>query len=134
VRAGVLQIEALPREPIAMLGRSGSRRIDALVHDLVESSEAAGDIVQSPRMGEAMLALRTFLFANVYGMRALRAEGERVAFVVSALVERACLEHGGELAGERLAERVVDDIAGMTDRFALRRFRDQCEPRSWTEP
>jgi len=34
LRAGVLSVGELPREAIAVLGDSGSRRIDALVHDL----------------------------------------------------------------------------------------------------
>src|ERR1700678_2405 len=36
VRAGLLDGGRLPAEPIAVLGGSGSTRIDALVHDLVE--------------------------------------------------------------------------------------------------
>src|SRR6185503_20106130 len=36
VRAGVLREDDLPVEPIAVLGDTGSRRIDTLVHDLVE--------------------------------------------------------------------------------------------------
>ena len=47
VRAGVLRPEELPQEEIALLGSRGSRRIDTLVHDIVEASAAAGDIVQS---------------------------------------------------------------------------------------
>src|SRR3954451_8652998 len=81
LRAGVLRADDLPSEPIRLLGATGSRRIDALVHDLVESSDAAGEIVQSPRMGEAMLELRSFLFARVYERGALRAETERAALV-----------------------------------------------------
>jgi dGTPase len=46
LRAGVLAPGNLPRGEIAVLGETGSRRIDTLVHDLVEHSEAAGDIVQ----------------------------------------------------------------------------------------
>src|SRR5919198_3433145 len=38
VRAGLLGPEELPREEIELLGPPGSRRIDALVHDLVETS------------------------------------------------------------------------------------------------
>ena len=48
--------------PIAALGDTGSQRIDTLVHDLVEHSAAAGDIVQGDEAGEAMDALRTFMF------------------------------------------------------------------------
>src|ERR687896_333967 len=51
LRAGVLRPEELPREEIALLGDRGSRRIDTLVHDIVESSEGSGDIVQSDEIG-----------------------------------------------------------------------------------
>ena len=53
--------------PVALLGATGSARIDAIVHDLVETSEVAGDIRQSEPVAEAMLALRAFLFERVYG-------------------------------------------------------------------
>ncbi len=40
MRAGLLREQELPQEPIAVLGGSGSARIDALVHDMVEHSRA----------------------------------------------------------------------------------------------
>src|SRR5437899_3921621 len=66
VRAGILSPGDLPEQEIALLGESGSRRIDRLVHDLVETSARVGDIVQSDEVGEAMLALRSFMFERVY--------------------------------------------------------------------
>ena len=66
VRAGVLQRRGPAAEEIAILGDTGSRRIDRLVLDLVEHSEAAGDIVQGDEVGGAMLRLRGFMFQNVY--------------------------------------------------------------------
>src|SRR5687767_6617369 len=77
VRAGVLALEQLPREEVAVLGETGSRRIDTLVHDLVEHSERAGDIVQGEAVGRAMLRLRTFMFDNVYLAPTARAEHAR---------------------------------------------------------
>src|SRR6266540_861153 len=44
LRAGVLRLAELPQAEIDLLGRTGSRRIDTLVHDLVETSAEAGDI------------------------------------------------------------------------------------------
>src|SRR5262249_46822643 len=44
LRAGILDESELPAEPVAMLGETASERIDALVHDLVEHSEAAGAV------------------------------------------------------------------------------------------
>src|SRR5689334_23875436 len=46
VRAGVLDARALPVDALAVLGDTGSARIDALVRDLVEVSSREGDIVQ----------------------------------------------------------------------------------------
>src|ERR671915_1936090 len=71
LRAGLLTPAELPEEEIALLGERGSRRIDALVHDLVEASEGAADILQSEDVGRAMLNLRAFMFERVY----LGAEG-----------------------------------------------------------
>src|SRR3954462_8142225 len=66
IRAGILSADELPREEIAVLGDTGSRRIDTLVHDLVETSAQAGDIAQSDEIGSAMLSLRSFMFERIY--------------------------------------------------------------------
>src|SRR3954462_4090546 len=66
IRYGILAEADLPREAIEVPGPSASTRIDPLVHDLVETSEAAGDIAQSEEIGAAMLALRAFMFDRVY--------------------------------------------------------------------
>src|SRR5271156_1696459 len=49
VRAGLLDERDLPAEPLAVLGRTDSARIDALVHDMVERSARAGEIVQGQK-------------------------------------------------------------------------------------
>src|SRR5919199_1752342 len=53
IRAGVLRPEELPHEEIELLGPTGSRRIDTLVHDLVETSAREGGIKQSEEIGAA---------------------------------------------------------------------------------
>src|SRR5689334_11491158 len=54
IRHGILAEDDLPADEITILGRTGSTRIDTLVHDLIESSARAGDIVQSDEVGGAM--------------------------------------------------------------------------------
>src|SRR5438067_1117601 len=66
LRAGVLSASVLPAGPIEILGATGPRRIDTLVHDLVEHSSVAGDIVQGAEVGSAMAELRSFMFERVY--------------------------------------------------------------------
>ena len=49
IRHGILSRDQLPDDEIAILGDTGSERIDSLVHDIVESSERSGDITQATR-------------------------------------------------------------------------------------
>jgi len=112
VRFGILDPATLPQAEVALLGDRGSRRIDTLVHDLVESSKEAGDIVQSEDIGEAMLALRQFMFDNVYLGPHARLEQERARAAVRRIFVQLA-DRGEEPA------QIVEFISGMTDRFAL---------------
>jgi len=112
VRAGVLDPSDLPRDEIELLGPTGSRRIDALVHDLVETSARAGDIRQSEEIGAAMLALRSFMFDRVYLAEAGRTEQAKARATVQRIFEHL-VERGDPV------DAVVDYVAGMTDRFAI---------------
>jgi dGTPase len=112
IRFGLLAPGDLPQAEIELLGRSGSRRIDTLVHDLVETSQREGEIVQSEEIGAAMLALRSFMFERVYLGTHARSEHERAHATV-----RRIFDHLAAAGGER--EAIVDFVAGMTDRFAL---------------
>jgi dGTPase len=140
VRAGLLREEELPSEPIAVLGSSGSARIDSLVHDMVEQSERAGDIVQGPLAGPAMSELRDFMFERVYLGPAVRAEHAKISAVLRRLFEHY-VEHPELLpqgAGSgrpsddlELAERVTDYLAGMTDRYCIREYTELQVPRAF---
>ena len=82
------------------------------MHDLVETSAEAGDIAQSPEVGEAMLALRAFMFERVYLGPHARREHERARRVIRAIFDHL-VARGDE------PDAAVAFIAGMTDRFAL---------------
>jgi dGTPase len=134
VRAGVLSADRLPVAAIEILGESGERRIDTLVHDLVETSQDAGDIVQGGRIGGAMAQLREFMFDHVYLGPVATREHAKINIVIDALFEHYCA-HPEEIpasipAGE-LSTRVTDYLAGMTDRFCIRTFEQLSVPVSF---
>ena len=112
LRYGLLTEGDLPRAEIDVLGDTGSRRIDRLVHDIVESSEGMDDIRQSSEVGQAMLSLRAFMFDRVYLGPQAEPEHERAHDVVQRIFDHL-VERGDE------PDEIVDYIAGMTDRFAL---------------
>jgi dGTPase len=104
IRYGILEQGDLPHEELRVLGPTGAARIDTLVHDLVEASAEAGDIVQSDEVGAAMLSLRAFMFEHVYLGPVTRPEHERAKSTIRRIHESGA---------------AVDFIVGMTDRFAL---------------
>jgi dGTPase len=131
LRAGVIAPGDLPAEEIAILGERGSRRIDTLVHDLVETSARAGEIVQGEEVGAAMDRLRDFMFERVYMGEEARREHARIQKVLSALFDHYVEHPPAGVEGATAAERVTDRIAGMTDRFSIREFEALAVPRSF---
>ncbi len=125
VRAGALDPGELPSRPLEILGPTGPRRIDALVHDLVEHSERAGEIAQGEVVGGAMAELRRFMFERVYLGPVAQREAERIRFVIRTLFDRLCAhpeEIPASIPDGELPRRVTDYLAGMTDRYCLRAF------------
>jgi dGTPase len=112
IRFGILQADELPRAEIELLGDRGAARIDALVHDLIETSERVGEIAQSDEVGAAMLALRAFMFEHVYLGPHARAEHDRAHETVRRIFEH--LADRGDPEGD-----IRSFVSGMTDRYAL---------------
>ena len=112
IRWGLLTPDDLPRAEIELLGDRGSTRIDVLVHDLIESSAAAGDIVQSDEVGGAMLSLRSFMFERVYLGEHARGEHVKAHETIRKIVDHLVERGDGE-------DEIRSFVSGMTDRFAL---------------
>jgi len=135
VRAGVLHPDALPRAEVEVLGRTTSQRLTRLVGDMVEASRAGEAIAQSDEVGQAFASLRRFMFREVYLATPARDESERARGVVQALFDWF-LAHPDALPpappgrdDDDEVRRVTDHVAGMTDRYALRVFRQTFMPR-----
>ena len=137
-RAGLLKPEALPREPVALLGSSASARIGTLVKDVVTETLAGGltEIRMSERVLKAVLDLRAFLFDAVYENTIATAEFRKASDVLSGLWEKVrdrpeeFLE-ARTIRDEGLDAATRDFIAGMTDRYAIRLFEQFFIPKPW---
>jgi dGTPase len=132
LRAGVLSFGDLPRPEIELLGSTGSERIETLVRDLLARSGEKGDIVQGEQVGEAMLRLRSFMFERVYLGPTAQREKPRIEHLLRTLFGHY-VEHPPEAAVEGASdqERVIDWLAGMTDRYAIRAFSDLTVPQGF---
>lgn len=136
VRAGLIRANDIPKEIRVTLGATGSERIDRMVRDVINAT-LAGDyeaISLSPEIYEALEALRTYMFENLYLTPAVRGEFEKAQKILIALFEHVTahpdefLERHDDEPVERLA---IDFIAGMTDRYAMNLYAKLFLPRPW---
>jgi dGTPase len=122
LRAGVIDFEDLPSEEIAILGDTGSDRIETLVVDLLDRHRDSGEIAQGDHVGGAMLRLREFMFERVYLGPVAQREKDRIERLMRALFDH--------YAGDD-PQAVVDWLAGMTDRYAIRTFSELSVPQGF---
>ncbi len=149
LRAGILDYADLPSTCIDVLGTTHAMRINTMVCDLVEHNWWATGIGTPPdppllSMSSAILAatneLREFMFTHVYLNSPAKRDDSKARFIIETLYEHF-VRHPEQLPAyilqinqqrqEPVERAVVDYIAGMTDRYALKVFNDLFIPRTW---
>ncbi len=137
LRANIISESDLPKAPIKILGERHSARINKMVCDVIETSKTSEDIKMSEPVKRAMEDLRDFLFKTVYIDSQAKLEDEKAKKVLESLFFYY-LEYPQELPREfsphrkeELPIKVCDYVAGMTDRYALKKFEDLFLPRPW---
>ena len=135
IRAGVLKEFELPSEIFRILGETHGQRINTLICDIVNESQGKNDICMSETVQTAFDSLRAFMFEKVYFDSLRKKEEEKCDYVMGMLFEYF-MNHPGEMPLEyvQIAYRdgteraVIDYLACMTDRYALRTFQQLFAP------
>jgi len=135
-RAGILEEKDIPAVIADVLGHSKSKRIDTLVRSVVENSSDVS-LGMASDVKEAFDRLASFMDERVYCNPYAKSEETKVPALIGALYEyllkpdhlppdlRAVAEEEG-------AERAAcDDIAGMTDHYAVQLFETIFVPKAW---
>lgn len=137
-RAGVLKPEDLPEELIKVLGKKHGQRIDTMIKDVIATSFGRPFVKMSDEIYDATRRLRDFMFDNVYVGSTAKTQENKAKTMLRLLFEyytghpESMPPEFVKIAEEENVERaVVDYIAGMTDGFALKKFKDIYVPSSW---
>jgi dGTPase len=135
VRAGVLQPADLPAEVVAVLGSfSGGRWIGEMIDAVIDESLVRGKLTMRADVLAAMRSLREFMFERVYLRPDAAAQAERARRVIHDLVGYL-MQHPDQIPAsyqrydDELLVRVLDYVAGMTDRYALNLHDQWFRPR-----
>ena len=128
-RAGIITPDDIPSDIRAVVGETHSGRINTMVTAVIESSIGKDDITMREDVLEKMLALRKYLFDNVYFNPEAKGEEKKAEHLVEKLYYYFC-EHPDEMPEEYkitvptdgVGRAVCDFISGMTDRYAISMF------------
>lgn len=138
IRAGIIQEDDLPKECVSILGNRHKVRINTMVTDIIEKSWGKPEITMSDDVQVATDGLRTFLFQRVYIGSIAKKEEAKAQRIVKTLYEYYLenpdslpQEFKAKVSDDGLERCVVDYIAGMTDRFAIKTFERYFVPNVW---
>ena len=125
VRAGVLDVSDIPAESLEVFGEPGSQWISRMIHAVIDESLRQGTLAMEPATLAAMNRFRDFMFANVYLRPEAKRQAEKAVKILRDLMDYF-LAHPDEMPdsyrhqGSSERAQVIDFVAGMTDRYALR--------------
>ena len=139
LRGGVIYPMDIPLGVSHVLGFTHGERIDALVKDAIEASQDRDEVCQSPDVGEAMQILKQFMFDSVYTNPLAKGEEGKAQEMLRRLFDYyrkdpdQLPDDFQTIREEEGVERAVCDyIAGMTDPFAVERYKELFIPMGWT--
>lgn len=141
IRGHILKEDELPLEYTKILGATTKERLNNMIHDMVNNSLDKDDIIMSDEMVVAMQEIRKFMFEHVYIDSKAKEHEDKAKNLVTQLylyfdAHQYLLppEYIQMIdIGEEPSRVICDYIAGMTDRYAVRKFMDLFIPSSWNE-
>jgi dGTPase len=140
IRGGLIVGEDVPKVCLETLGHTHAKRIDTMVKDLIFTTleESALELAMHPRMYEALVSLRDFLYDRVYDIHTVHEDFVRAKKIVRELYYRLLEDEaifqeqiGTIQPGTSREQTVCDFIAGMTDRYALHLHEKLFMPKPW---
>ena len=140
IRAQIMREEDIPIELRKTLGYDTRTRLNHLIHDIVIHSMEKDDIIMSDETAEALKELRLFMFEHVYKNPVAKGEEVKAKVMLEQMyyfyMDHIELLPGKLLAmledGEEKGRIVCDYISGMTDQYAITKFKENFIPEAWS--
>jgi dGTPase len=140
IRGGLICRDDVPVSLRRALGEHSSQRLNTMITDLIETTLGGNyaAVQLSPALARHVVALRDWLYANVYQAKAVEVEFRKASRVLRELFTYF-VENPGELTAsggrreesESIETSVTDFLAGMTDRYAMNLYQKLFFPQPW---
>ncbi len=129
IRAGIIAESDLPKDCIKYFSSVQSKRLNKMIMEVITNSIGKSHIAMSEEGWHYTTELRQWMFDNVYTDDSpAKNEEKKARRVIRELFYHYC-EMLKPVCEESKIERVVTDyISGMTDRYAVEKFKENFIP------
>lgn len=129
IRAGVISESDLPKDCIEYFSSNQSKRLNKMITEVVNNSLGKSEIAMSEEAWGYTTKLRSWMFEHVYNDESMAKLEERKARrVIKELFYHYCGMLKPICPSEKIVRVVTDYISGMTDRYAVERFKENFIP------
>ncbi len=131
IRAGIISESDLPKDCIQYFSSVQSKRLDKMINEVVFNSLDMPKVAMSEEGWYYTTKLRQWMFENVYVDSPAKLEEKKARRVIQELFN-LYVEMLKPHCEESKIERIVTDyISGMTDRYAVEKFKENFIPRGF---
>ena len=137
-RAGILSPGDEPAIVRERIGERTSRRINAIVTDVIETSRGQDVILMSSDMTDAVQVFTDFMYSEVYKNPVAKGEESKVGDILLKICnyyvnhsDAMPEEYRAIAEADGLERAVTDYVSGMTDKYVIDVYNDLFVPRSW---
>ena len=124
IRAGIISESDLPSDCTKYYSSDQSARLGKMITDVITSSMDKPKVTMSEEGWFYVTKLRTWMFDNVYLDPIAKAEEKKSRNIIKALYEHYTNMLKPYYSQEEIPQIVTDYISGMTDQYAIRRYKD----------
>lgn len=135
-RAGLEGISEIPTYLLDILGHAHGERINTMILDIITNSTNKDEIIMSDGIYSATMELREFMFEKIYTNDIAKSEDRKAEKILGDLFNHYMdhideIPNHGKKEGFTDEEIVKDYIAGMTDTYVIKQYRDIFLPLPW---
>ena len=128
IRAGVISEDDLPKDCIQYFSSNQSKRLNKMIHEVVNNSLGKSNIAMSEEAWGYTTKLRDWMFQNVYIDSPAKQEEKKARRVIQELFYLYVEMLKPMCTQEKIVRIVTDYISGMTDRYAVEKFKENFIP------
>lgn len=128
IRAGVISEDDLPKDCIQYFSSNQSKRLNKMIHEVVNNSLGKSNIAMSEEAWGYTTKLRDWMFQNVYIDSPAKQEEKKARRVIQELFYLYVEMLKPMCPQDKIVRIVTDYISGMTDRYAVEKFKENFIP------